>query len=403
MKLRPMLRTGVALGLACVASLALATPGAAAQQSALIVTPGAGPVSTADAQRRADFVIYLPTYLPPGAGQPRLIFAPEDALPGAYVPNRVYVTYGGGITLWQMPTIGRPLRHPAVPISLGGRMGWVSNGPGAGKASIEWIQGNTQLGIAAPLPVAELFKIEGSAVPAAPDSTMAPPSAARLRSWQPEGAAPAGIGGIGIMLAPGLPPTVSAVEPASPAAGAGLQPGDIIAAVDGRPAENLTMAELTDLIRGPVGTEVRLTLRRHQSQVVEVVIRRAALSPFDRSDVTPAQARRLVSFPLLQPGWLPPGCHLFACEIVRQNGKPSEVRLVYHAVGRPLLLITQMPAGAHRPAPGPGAERVSIGGAVGMLNLPAGLLSWASGGTAVSLQSHQLERDIALNIARSMR
>jgi hypothetical protein len=384
-------------------AIAASTPGA--QQPALVVSPAAGPVSLTEAQQRADFVIYLPTYLPPGAGQPRLTFAPEETLPDAYVPNRIYIAYAGDITLWQMPTIGRPLRHPAVPISLGGRTGWVSDGPGARKTSLEWRQGDTQLGITAPLPIEELFKIAGSAVQAAPQVPMAAASAMRHRHWSPETKARPPVGGIGVMLAPGAPPTVSAVQPATPAAEAGIQPGDVIAAVEGRPTAGLSMTQTMNLVRGTPGTTVRITLRRAGARSLDLTLRREALPAFDVTEVTLAQARALAPFTIYEPAWLPPGYRLLTCAVVRRDGKPWQARLVYHAVGRPLLLISETKESA-RPfavAPGKGTERVRIAAATGLLNLGAGTLSWSQGGTAISLQSRALQRDMALNIARSMR
>jgi len=405
MRLRSSRPASLVGAFAGIAFLAIAVPHAGAQQPALVVSAGAGPVSAAEAQRRADFVVYLPTYLPPGAGQPRLVFAPEETLPGAYVPNRIYVNYARSLTLWQMPTIGRPLRHPAAPISLGGRMGWASDGPGAGKASLEWRQGDTQLGITAPLPIAELFKIAGSAVQAAPQTPMATPSATQLRRWTPQGETRPAAGGIGVTLAPGAPPTVSAVEPGTPAADAGVQPGDVIAAVDGRPTAGLSMMETMNLVRGAPGATVRITLSRAGAQPLDLMLRREALPALDVTEVTLAQARALVPFTLYEPAWLPPGYRLLTCAVVKRDGKPWEARLVYHGVGRPLLLIseTQVSARPFAVAPGKGTERVKIAAAVGMLNLGAGTLSWSQRRTAISLQSRALQRDMALNIARSMR
>src|SRR5881275_2690814 len=48
----------------------------------------------------------------------------------------------------------------------------------------------------------------------------------------------------------------------SPAYRAGLRPGDIIVAVDGKPTDNMNTTEVADLLKGPKGTAVRITIMR---------------------------------------------------------------------------------------------------------------------------------------------
>jgi carboxyl-terminal processing protease len=55
---------------------------------------------------------------------------------------------------------------------------------------------------------------------------------------------------------------VMAPFPGSPAYRAGLRPGDTIETVDGKPANNLTTTEVADLLKGPRGTEVKITVAR---------------------------------------------------------------------------------------------------------------------------------------------
>jgi len=51
----------------------------------------------------------------------------------------------------------------------------------------------------------------------------------------------------------------------TPAYRAGIRPGDIIAAVDGKPTDNMTTSDVADLLKGPKGTTVRITMLREGS------------------------------------------------------------------------------------------------------------------------------------------
>jgi len=53
--------------------------------------------------------------------------------------------------------------------------------------------------------------------------------------------------------------------PGSPAYRAGIRPGDVILAVDDKPADNLRTDEIADLLKGPKGTPVKITLGREGS------------------------------------------------------------------------------------------------------------------------------------------
>jgi carboxyl-terminal processing protease len=48
----------------------------------------------------------------------------------------------------------------------------------------------------------------------------------------------------------------------TPAYRAGIHPGDIIAAVDGKPTDNMTTSDVADLLKGPKGTTVHITILR---------------------------------------------------------------------------------------------------------------------------------------------
>src|SRR6201993_2380428 len=52
----------------------------------------------------------------------------------------------------------------------------------------------------------------------------------------------------------------------TPAFKAGIRPGDVIIAVDGKPTDNLTTSEVAELLKGPKGTTVRISILREGSE-----------------------------------------------------------------------------------------------------------------------------------------
>src|SRR5512142_2239140 len=48
----------------------------------------------------------------------------------------------------------------------------------------------------------------------------------------------------------------------TPAYKVGIHPGDVIIAVDGKPTDNMTTSEVADMLKGPKGTLVRITVLR---------------------------------------------------------------------------------------------------------------------------------------------
>ena len=71
--------------------------------------------------------------------------------------------------------------------------------------------------------------------------------------------------------------------PGSPAQRAGLRRGDVLSAIDGKSAEGLNSAQAADLLKGPRGTQVEVSVRREGSdQPLSFTITRGEIS---RSDV----------------------------------------------------------------------------------------------------------------------
>src|SRR5208282_1385877 len=62
----------------------------------------------------------------------------------------------------------------------------------------------------------------------------------------------------------------------SPAAQAGIRPGDVIFSIDSEPVYDLTLGEAEQKLRGPVGSEVQLTLRRGAEKPIELTLKREA-------------------------------------------------------------------------------------------------------------------------------
>ena len=79
--------------------------------------------------------------------------------------------------------------------------------------------------------------------------------------------------GIEVTMEEGLIRVVSPIDD-TPAAHAGVLPGDIITHLDGEPVLGLTLAEAVDKMRGPANTEIKLTIRRGNKEPFDVVVKR---------------------------------------------------------------------------------------------------------------------------------
>ncbi len=81
----------------------------------------------------------------------------------------------------------------------------------------------------------------------------------------------------------------------SPAEAAGIEPGDIVVSIEGRPIAGLSSTRATELIKGPEGTEVRIgVLGRESGRVEQLTLTRAQISvPVVASEVEEIDGMRL--------------------------------------------------------------------------------------------------------------
>lgn len=80
------------------------------------------------------------------------------------------------------------------------------------------------------------------------------------------------------------PLAIAEVFEGSPAAAAGLQPGDIVLAVDGEPTDGLGIEDAIRRVRGPAGSAVTLRVKRGDAPPFDLTIVRAMVSmPFVES------------------------------------------------------------------------------------------------------------------------
>ena len=57
-----------------------------------------------------------------------------------------------------------------------------------------------------------------------------------------------------------------------PAIRAGVRAGDVILAVDGQPTDDLTVSDVSEMLRGPAGSDVSLTVRHRSSEETEQIV-----------------------------------------------------------------------------------------------------------------------------------
>src|SRR6267378_612025 len=82
--------------------------------------------------------------------------------------------------------------------------------------------------------------------------------------------------GIEVSMESGLVKVVSPIDD-TPAARAGLKPNDLITHLDGAPVQGLTLPEAVEKMRGPVNSDITLTVRREGQEPFDVKLTRAVI------------------------------------------------------------------------------------------------------------------------------
>ena len=80
--------------------------------------------------------------------------------------------------------------------------------------------------------------------------------------------------GIEVSMENGLVKVVSPIDD-TPAANAGLKPGDLVTHLDGNPVQGLTLPEAVEKMRGPINSDITLTIRREGREPFDVKLTRA--------------------------------------------------------------------------------------------------------------------------------
>src|ERR1700757_683404 len=80
--------------------------------------------------------------------------------------------------------------------------------------------------------------------------------------------------GIEVSMENGLVKVVSPIDD-TPAAHAGLKPGDLITHLDGSPVQGLTLPEAVEKMRGPINSDITRTIRREGRDAFDVKLTRA--------------------------------------------------------------------------------------------------------------------------------
>jgi carboxyl-terminal processing protease len=82
--------------------------------------------------------------------------------------------------------------------------------------------------------------------------------------------------GIEVTMENGLVKVVSPIDD-TPAFRAGVEPGDLITHLDGEPVLGMTLAQAVEKMRGRIGSDIKITLRRGNREPFDVTITRAVI------------------------------------------------------------------------------------------------------------------------------
>jgi len=82
--------------------------------------------------------------------------------------------------------------------------------------------------------------------------------------------------GIEVTMENGLVKVVSPIDD-TPAARAGIQPGDFIIELNGEPVSGMTLSQAVDKMRGPIDSEITLTIQRGDKDPFDVKLTRAVI------------------------------------------------------------------------------------------------------------------------------
>ncbi len=82
--------------------------------------------------------------------------------------------------------------------------------------------------------------------------------------------------GIEVTMENGIVKVVSPIDD-TPAAHAGLKPGDLVVQIDGEPVQGMSLNDAVKRMRGPVGSEIKLTIKREGKDPFDVTMKRAVV------------------------------------------------------------------------------------------------------------------------------
>ncbi len=82
--------------------------------------------------------------------------------------------------------------------------------------------------------------------------------------------------GIEVSMENGLVKVISPIDD-TPAARAGLKPGDVITQLDGQPVQGMTLPQAVEKMRGPINSDIKLTIRRKGHPPFDVKLTRAEI------------------------------------------------------------------------------------------------------------------------------